>query len=132
MTLSNLIYMAEDDVEDFSFFEDALKEVAPHTQLKWMKNGEELIRHLDQTPTPQLPSLIVLDYNMPRLNGLQVLIRLNDNERYRNIPKVFYTSGIYVGYLSQALEAGASAYFEKAATINKMKEDVRKIVEYAG
>jgi len=127
-----VICIAEDDADDYSFIEDALKQVAPQSKLSRAKDGEELLYLLDQTHDKTLPSLIILDYNMPRLNGLQTLKLLNQNQRYKQIPKVFYSNGAFRGEIKEALKSGASAYFEKSMTFTQIKEDITKMLSYCG
>lgn len=129
--MSKSIYVAEDNSEDFFFLNETFKEVVPHLKLKWAKNGEELISELEQTDDNELPGLIILDYNMPRLNGLQTLKLLNEKERYKEIPKVIYTSGTYKGYITEILQAGALAYFQKGVTLSQIKVNMIKMLSYS-
>ena len=77
------IVIAEDDEDDYLLTMEALKEAGIESQIKWVKNGEELMDYLNSiTKTssvveggknPLKPRLILLDLNMPRKDGREVL-----------------------------------------------------------
>jgi len=77
-------------------------------------NGGEVIKSL-QTEQP-LPDLILMDWNMPVLDGFQVLQMLGKDSRYREIPVIMLTSESDDTNRNQALEAGARGYITKPFT----------------
>ena len=122
------ILVAEDDSDDFSFIEEACKSIAPQIRIMGVKNGAEVFIALDKSSDDELPCLIILDFNMPYLNGLQVLNKLKQSDRYKTIPTAIYSSGINSEYVNEVLKSGAFGYFEKSNTVGKIEEDIRKIL----
>lgn len=91
-TNSNVIYWADDDLEDLELFRDVLQEIAPQYELQQFTNGKMLLEHLDALAEQDYPGLIILDMNMPVLDGRETLSRLKQEDRYSSIPKVVFTT----------------------------------------
>jgi CheY-like chemotaxis protein len=86
-----LLY-AEDDDDDFESLEDALQQLTDKYQLVQAKNGTEVISVLQKNFFQKLPCLIVLDLNMPIMDGKEVLLWLKEEELYKNIPVMVFTT----------------------------------------
>ena len=87
MTQTKKIFLAEDDPDDRSFFEDALNALALQTVLVISEDGEELMTALEETVPPQ-PFVIFLDLNMPRKNGFECLKEIRESDKLKDIPVV--------------------------------------------
>jgi CheY-like chemotaxis protein len=96
-TLNGLhpILIAEDDEDDYLLTIEALKEAGVNTQIKWVKDGEELMSYLEpigspiKKSAPEFPSLILLDLNMPRKDGREVLDEIKKMKRFVKFPLLF-------------------------------------------
>lgn len=88
------ILYVDDDIDDREFFREAMKEVNASAELVSAKNGLEALDYLKTTPHAdnKLPCVIVLDINMPFLDGKQTFERLREDLRLKNIPVVVLTS----------------------------------------
>ena len=86
------ILLADDDIDDCSFFEAALTELQLPTSLTTVHDGEQLMRHLeDEKNTPT--DILFLDINMPRKNGFECLAEIQQIKRLQLLPVfVFSTS----------------------------------------
>jgi CheY-like chemotaxis protein len=130
--MSKTVFFAEDDVDDCSFVEHALKEVAPEYKVLTAQDGVQAIQLLDTLPDQDMPELIILDYNMPQMDGLETLRFLEDNDRYRTIPKIMYSNGSYKGYIDSCMYYGAKAFITKGQTLEQIKKDVKQMLSYCG
>jgi CheY-like chemotaxis protein len=90
VTTKPVILYAEDDHDDFESVKEALDQLTHQQTLIHAKNGTEVISHLEDAVT--LPGLIVLDLNMPIMNGKEVFNWLKGKEQYRNIPVMVFTT----------------------------------------
>jgi len=90
--LSNkpIILYAEDDFDDFESVKEALKQVNDRQLLLHAKNGHEAISFIENATV--LPSLIVLDLNMPVMDGKEVLQWLKQQNEYKHIPVMVFTT----------------------------------------
>jgi CheY-like chemotaxis protein len=82
------ILAADDDKEDLELIEEAILNASPEAELKTVTTGKDVLEYLSGQPDTELPCLIILDYNMPELNGAQVLAQISREQRYAGIPKV--------------------------------------------
>ena len=128
--MGKTVLFAEDDVDDYYFVEHALKEVAPEYKVLTAQNGVQTIRLLDHLTDDEMPDLIILDYNMPQMDGLETLQFLENNDRYKLIPKVMYSNGSYKGYVDSCLSSGAKAFLTKGETLEQIKRDVEQMLSY--
>ena len=62
------VLLADDDIDDISFFDKALKELAVSTHLTTVNDGDQLMNYLSEN-LEHLPDILFLDLNMPRKNG---------------------------------------------------------------
>jgi len=85
----NILY-AEDDFDDFESLKEALDQISQHQLLLHAKNGQEAISFIENATV--LPSLIVLDLNMPIMDGKEVLFWLKKSEEYKHIPIMVFTT----------------------------------------
>ena len=85
----NILY-AEDDFDDFESLKEALDQISQHQLLLHAKNGQEAISFIQNATV--LPSLIVLDLNMPIMDGKEVLFWLKKSEEYKHIPIMVFTT----------------------------------------
>jgi CheY-like chemotaxis protein len=119
------IFLVDDDPDDRMIFKMIFDEYKIKRELIEMQDGIELMEYLDTCYRDQLPSLIFLDRNMPRMDGLQVLQLLKANFVYRHIPVVVFSNSRASTDKSQAYRLGASFYITKPAHLI----DLRKVIE---
>jgi CheY-like chemotaxis protein len=125
-----LILIAEDDLDDQELIAYAFSQTASAYQLHIVNNGKEAVDYLSGLPDEALPCLLVLDYNMPELNGAEVIKILSANERYKNLPKIVFSTSDSPKYIEHCLSVGADEYMVKPSTIDGIKEAIIKMVSY--
>ena len=88
------ILYVDDDADDREFFSEAIKDGNPSTNIVFAENGLEALDYLNSVLNTRsnLPCLIVLDLNMPLLDGKETFQRIKRNERLQNVPIVIFTS----------------------------------------
>ncbi len=86
-----LILYAEDDQDDFESVKEALEQLSSNFTLFHVKNGTEAMAYLNKEQS-KLPDLIVLDLNMPIMDGKEVLLSLKQHDLYRTIPIMVFTT----------------------------------------
>jgi CheY-like chemotaxis protein len=117
MSRSHSILLVEDDADDRYIMHLAFSELNYAEQVKVFISGEDILRYLHNLPHSSLyPLLIVLDYNMPGMNGGEVLMRLKMDDAFRDIPVAMYSTGMRT-MESKLRGMGADYCFEKGQQI---------------
>jgi CheY-like chemotaxis protein len=124
------IFLAEDDVDDHEFLMDAFLTIDPAIRLFSFSSGLKFIHHLSETNDGQLPCLIILDYNIPEINGAEILEQLGMHQRYAAIPKVVWSTSDSQLYRESCLANGARAYLVKPSSISGITEIARQMLEF--
>jgi CheY-like chemotaxis protein len=87
------ILYAEDDLDDLFMIRQAFEQFDGTTQIVNASNGFEALEQLNAAKAEKnLPCLIILDINMPGMNGREALIRIRQSEDFKNIPVVLFTT----------------------------------------
>jgi CheY-like chemotaxis protein len=122
------ILIADDDQEDLELLSEVILQLEADTKLHTVNNGSFVMDFLEQAKDEELPSLIVLDYNMPNMNGAEVLEQLCNDSRYQNIPKIIWSTSNNSNYIKECLEKGATSYFVKPATHKNLQEQAAQML----
>lgn len=112
------ILLADDDLEDRFIMQDAFNTInLPEVPLL-VEDGEKVLEYLSETHRNEgvLPSLIVLDLNMPRLSGTQTLRELKSLDAYKDIPVIIFSSSLNVIEMHECKQLGALSYMVKPFT----------------
>ena len=124
------IFLAEDDIDDQELLIDALTAQNDRLKVLTASNGKKAITCLENLPDESLPCLIVLDYNLPEINGGQILQSLCGNDRYHAIPKVVWSTSNSHVYRQLCLDLGAKAYFVKPSNLSDVKSLAREMLRF--
>jgi CheY-like chemotaxis protein len=124
------IFLADDDPEDLELLFQAFQQITDKYHIKLISTGKELVELLSGLDDRALPCLIVLDYNMPEMNGKETLKFLHSEERYRHIPKVIYSTSNSFFEKAEFLSGGASEFMTKANSIKEILSAARKMLSY--
>ncbi len=131
LSKTNVILLAEDDADDRLLTQDALAESQLTADLRYVENGTELLDYLflrgkfsDPASAPR-PQLILLDLNMPRMDGREVLEKIKAEPTLRRIPVVVLTTSRADTDIARIYELGANSFISKPvrfeALVNVMK-----------
>lgn len=133
---TNLILMAEDDSDDRLLAQDALVEGKLTTDLRFVADGVELMDYLyrrNKYAQPQnspRPGLIILDLNMPRKDGREVLRELKADPDLRRIPVLVFTTSTAEPDIVKVYELGANSFITKPVAFNALVALLKCVVDY--
>jgi len=120
------ILMADDDPDDRFLAREALSEARLANDLYFVKDGEELLEYLrgvgryaDPDDRPR-PGLILLDLNMPRMDGREALVEIKADPALRSIPIVVLTTSEAEEDILRSYNLGANAYITKPVTFESL------------
>ncbi len=126
------ILLAEDDIDDVEFLTSSLQKLDQDLKVHVISCGDKAIPYFDSLPDDHLPSLIIMDYNLPAMNGYQILTILAGKERYSSIPKLIWSTSNSSFFEKECMIKGATAYFVKPADLSGYEYLARKIIEFMG
>jgi len=123
------ILLADDDREDLELLSEVILDIDETVKLHSVYNGVMVIDFLEGAKEEDLPSLIILDYNMPNMNGAEVLEKISSDDRYHKIPKIIWSTSGNSSYIKECLEKGATTYFVKPATHKNLQEQAAQMLK---
>lgn len=116
------ILLVEDTEPDVYLVREALKQAGLDFKLKVFEDGEkavEFIEMLDRNSSEACPHLVLLDLNLPKKSGEQVLERMRQSPRCGRLPVIIVTSSDSPKDKSQAARLGATQYFRKPSRLDE-------------
>ena len=123
------VLVAEDDADDRLLFQEACEEIDPALSLRFARDGVELLELLEAGGRTN-PSLLVLDINMPRMTGKEVLLALRCDPDRRTIPTVVMSTSILQADIDSAYELGANGFVAKPTRFRDLVRDVEVMLDY--
>lgn len=125
------ILVVEDNPMDLDLTLQAFSRRACPNPIQIARDGEEALSYLGRWDAgePQ-PAVILLDINMPRVNGIEVLQQLKQHPQYRRIPVVMLTSSRESRDLQATYDLGANSYIEKPVSFSRFMEIAGQIEAY--
>ena len=124
------ILLGEDDADDEELLKEVFTTLDNSFSMQFANNGRKLVTHLEQLPDSDLPCLIILDYNMPELNGADILKSLKAQARYDSIPKIIWSTSGSETYKRLCLELGACEYIIKPSSFKELTEVARYMLSF--
>ncbi len=123
------VILADDDESDRINFREALEEGKLKTTVVSVNDGVELMEYLLREDS-QLPTILFLDLNMPRKNGIECLLEIRKSERLREMVVAIYSTSSSEKDIEHTFNSGANVYIKKPNNFTKLKSVLNEIVMY--
>jgi CheY-like chemotaxis protein len=127
LNFSPCVFVADDDEDDRFLIHKAFSQINPECRLYFLTDGSELLKALNKTSI--LPSLIVLDLNMPNLNGLETLMLIRRNSKYDSVPIAMLTTSSDTADRERAYELKVNEFITKPTDHTSLKVIASKLRE---
>lgn len=131
-----IILMADDDADDRLLAQEAMHESRVLNELYFVEDGVQLLRYLrgdgefsDRQAYP-MPGLILLDLNMPKMDGREALAHIKADPRLRRIPVVILTTSKAEEDMVKGYDQGAASYITKPVTFDALVDLMRTLGKY--
>jgi DNA-binding response OmpR family regulator len=108
------IVLIEDDPDDIEFLREAFREFGGPAEFNSLIRGDLAIDWASSTT--EIPDIIVMDLNLPKIHGRDVLCRIRENQKFAKIPVVVLTTSSLREDKAYCLEKGADKFFTKPAS----------------
>jgi CheY-like chemotaxis protein len=129
------ILMAEDDADDRLLMQEAFDESSVANDLRFVVDGQELVEYLRHegefnASNAPVPAVILLDLNMPRKDGREVLDELKNDRSLMRIPVVVLTTSEAEEDVVRSYCSGAAGFVVKPVTFQRLAEVLKTLGEY--
>jgi CheY-like chemotaxis protein len=135
-TLTQPILIVEDSDEDFEAVGRIMRRSAVTNPLFRCRDGDDALDFLYRTGAyvdPQnapRPALILLDLNLPGTDGREVLEQIKQDENFKNIPVLVFTTSSNPKDVEECYKNGANGYILKPIDLNRFIEMMRVVIDY--
>jgi CheY-like chemotaxis protein len=123
------ILLVDDDADDLLFLSSSFSAASPHVRLKQAYSVREAMSYLNRLSDEQLPSLIVIDYNMPHQDGLDFLRIMHEQERFNDVKKIVLSNGQSALIKNVCVEQGADACYTKPYQTEQYRALAERAIE---
>ncbi len=113
------ILLADDDIDDRTFFKSALDAIPLETNLVTVVDGQQLMNYLSDN-IDRLPNVLFLDINMPGKNGYECLAEIKKNEKMKDLPVIMYSTSKEQDKISVLFNTGADVYVHKPSRFSEL------------
>ena len=125
----HVILYVDDDADDRMLLTDAISVTFPKYETIGASDGVEALQYLDKHRQSQLPCLVILDLNMPGMNGKEVLREVKKNEELNKIPVVIFTTSSNPSDKKEFADMGVDM-ITKPATFSELTALIKKLLSY--
>ncbi len=122
--MTHHVLLIDDDNDEFLIFNKALDTAGVNCDCTHAASYEKAIKMLKC----MIPHFILLDYNMPKMNGLRCLLEIKQTEQLRDIPVIMYSNYVDFETEKKAKQLGASACIQKPTNITQLSEIMKDLV----
>jgi CheY-like chemotaxis protein len=126
------LLIADDDQDDLDLFTEAFVRDNPGYDVEHAPGGKAVLQFLDNAD--ELPLVLILDFQMPDLNGPEVLRQLAADNRYKNLVKVMWSTSRRIKDMEDCKSLGAAHYLVKPGDnreLNSMIHQMTTILDFA-
>ncbi len=130
------ILVADDDPDDCLLLTEAFEESGLQCRLQFVRDGEELLAQLNAIQghggaiAAAKPDLILLDLNMPKMDGRQALIAIKNDPELRHIPVIVLTTSTEKDDVLESYTSGSNSFIVKPTSFSGLKDVVTSIEKY--
>lgn len=125
------ILLVEDNPGDIMLVEEALSESGMNYNLHTIRNGSDVLDYL-KNDSQHIPDLMLLDLNLPRKNGKEILQEIKDDETLGAIPVIVLTTSDAESDIYSCYKLKANCYISKPADYEHFSEIVKYVKEFWG
>jgi CheY-like chemotaxis protein len=130
------ILMVDDDIDDFYLASEAFKDSSLNGEIHHVSDCDDLMNYLfrkgkySHFKKKSKPDLILLDLNMPKKDGREVLLEIKSDPDLNRIPIVIYTSSKEIEDITNCYELGATDFISKPSTYDSILDIIEGLSKY--
>jgi len=120
------VLLVEDNPADIRLTQEAFKKFRIYNKLEVVRDGVEAMKYLYTQPVDKLPDIILLDLNLPKKNGLEVLKEIKADDKLKQIPIIILTTSESDNDINQSYKNYASCYITKPVSMMEFVKAIEK------
>lgn len=130
------ILLIEDDEDDYLILMESFKALGFEHEVRWMCDGDKALDFLSHLKPKQArvdsfwPDMILLDLNMPKMDGFEVLKEIKSDKRLRHIPVVILSTSKDRECVFRAYDLGVNAYIQKPSEYSQLVGNLRGLSQF--
>jgi len=125
------ILLVEDNEGDIILTTEAFEESKIINILKVIRDGREVVNFFENlTDKDEIPDLVLLDINLPKMSGHEVLTYIKNHEKYKQIPVIMLTTSSAEKDILQSYKSHVNCYITKPIDVNEFVQAVTKIEDF--
>lgn len=124
------ILFIDDSVEDEVLFREATEIFDDKIVTHWLQEPEKVIEYLTSEDNEHDVHLIILDINMPKINGLELLSKIKKNKHLAHIPIVMLTNSVREKEMKESYKHHASGFIQKTTDFDAYCSDIERTLNY--
>lgn len=131
--MEKIFWIADDDADDRMIIKEAFEENNNRQTLSFFENGEMVLaRFKEGLESSNYPSLLILDLNMPKVNGFELLEKIKKNDKIKHIPIVILSTSKSNIDREKVLSLGADDFITKPFSFDHMIKITKELIEKYG
>ncbi|HVL52457.1 MAG TPA: response regulator [Actinomycetota bacterium] len=124
------ILLVEDNPGDVELTEDALRRSKVTTKVAVVNDGEDALEYLNSRDDGSMPDLVLLDLNLPKKDGMEVLKEMRGDPNLKHIPVVVLTTSEAERDILASYQLGANCFISKPVDLNEFRKVVESIDDF--
>lgn len=124
------ILICDDDEDDLYLVKSVFNDTKFSNQTVYLKNGVELLDYLQNQNNETAVGLVLLDLNMPKMDGREALKMIKSNPEFRRIPVIILTTSNSPQDIHQCYELGANCFITKPSSYEGLNDAIKTLSKF--
>ena len=129
------ILLAEDDADDRMLIQEGFEESSIPNPVRWVENGRDLLRFLKKEGefskiADDMPCLVLLDLNMPIMDGREALKIMKQDPELKHIPVIILSTSSAEEDIEKTYNLGVNSYITKPSTFKRLVSTIDELSKY--
>lgn len=133
-TANRMVLLIDDDEDDMRLISKQIQAASPNTEVQWVDSGTEALQLLrgekPSEPAALRPSLILLDLNMPLMDGFEILQAIKTDEQLVSIPLVILSTSDDPQQVVRCYASHANGYVVKPGRLSELRQAIQAICDF--
>ena len=127
--MARIVLCVDDDPDDRELIRNAIFEIDPSYSVAVATNGKEALQYLARAEESEFPCLVILDINMPVMDGKQVVVEMKKNEKWSQVPIVVFSTSSHPSDLSFCEKYGVELV-TKPANFRQIANEAERLLQH--